>query len=478
MDTLKTQLLTMMMIKGQQSESSLYGFIVLTVIDHVFKITPQVLEWIKSITFKYIEGKASKAIPLLQTTNESSDPKSRIQLTGRLGENDSFFNAIVETITNSDDCTVLTYNKYFFLGARDELRMAPQINAKVLGITVEEGGKRRIEIEIYSHELSMSKLRRFLTHLHERYQMEAQNKLGEKTYYFKEVVQSLPLLPNGQPHYAMAPKMIEFTKKPFHTNRRFTNLFGEEMKEIRRQVEFFIHNRKWYEDKGQPYTLGILLSGAPGLGKTSTIKCIARETERHIININLHGGTTKTQLDNLFYNEKIVCKNPNGSSETYTIPVDKRLYIIEDIDCMADVVLDRGSVKEEEEDHTMKEYFPVTSVKQPETDKQSPEKLDLSFLLNILDGVLETPGRIIIMTSNYPDKLDKALIRPGRIDIAVDFKKCSRSTIKEMIEFFYDTEIESCEVEDKQWTPAEVTRVLFGNTLEKSLEILSTLGRP
>jgi len=44
------------------------------------------------------------------------------------------------------------------------------------------------------------------------------------------------------------------------------------------------------------------------------------------------------------------------------------------------------------------------------------DQLNLSGLLNVLDGVVDSPGRIVIMTSNHPDQLDRALIRPGRID--------------------------------------------------------------
>mmetsp|Transcript_8776 Transcript_8776/g.15926 ORF Transcript_8776/g.15926 Transcript_8776/m.15926 type:complete len:631 (+) Transcript_8776:65-1957(+) len=44
------------------------------------------------------------------------------------------------------------------------------------------------------------------------------------------------------------------------------------------------------------------------------------------------------------------------------------------------------------------------------------DKLDLAGLLNVLDGVVDTPDRIVIMTTNHPEKLDAALIRPGRID--------------------------------------------------------------
>ena len=45
-----------------------------------------------------------------------------------------------------------------------------------------------------------------------------------------------------------------------------------------------------------------------------------------------------------------------------------------------------------------------------------PDALNLAGLLNVLDGVVDTPGRLLVMTSNHPEQLDPALIRPGRID--------------------------------------------------------------
>eukprot|EP00798_Chlamydomonas_sp_ICE-L_P024503 gene24503-10101_t len=44
------------------------------------------------------------------------------------------------------------------------------------------------------------------------------------------------------------------------------------------------------------------------------------------------------------------------------------------------------------------------------------DELNLAGLLNVLDGVVDTPNRIVIMTTNHPEKLDPALIRPGRIN--------------------------------------------------------------
>jgi ATP-dependent Lon protease len=97
------------------------------------------------------------------------------------------------------------------------------------------------------------------------------------------------------------------------------------------------------------------------------------------------------------------------------------------------------------------------------------EKIDLSFLLNLLDGVLEIPGRIVIMTSNFPEKLDHALIRPGRIDVIANFTKCSHQTMIEMMEFFYDIVLTN---EEKQAimrtneyviSPAEMSKIMFEN---------------
>jgi len=58
-----------------------------------------------------------------------------------------------------------------------------------------------------------------------------------------------------------------------------------------------------------------------------------------------------------------------------------------------------------------------------------------------LDGILESNGIIYVITTNYPEKLDKALLRPGRINFTIDFKKSDYHTIKEMLEYFYETKL-------------------------------------
>jgi hypothetical protein len=96
------------------------------------------------------------------------------------------------------------------------------------------------------------------------------------------------------------------------------------------------------------------------------------------------------------------------------------------------------------------------------------DKLDLATLLNVLDGVRETPGRIIVLSTNYPERLDEALLRPGRFDMMLEFEKHTPKVIRQHLEKHYDvtlTEEQWSRIDVKElyhkWTPAEVSQILF-----------------
>jgi len=303
-------------------------------------------------------------------------------------------------------------------------------------------------IEIYSYTLNIEELRSFIKKIEYNYIIKIQNKLGDKLYYFNDVSTGKI----NKNDYNKLPPTISFTMKPFITNRTFKNVIGPESKLIEKIVNFFKNNKKWYDNKGIPYTLGLLLSGPPGGGKTSTIKCVANEMQRHIINVKLHKYITRTQMENLFFND-VINVVQNGKTEQFIIPINNRIYVFEDIDCQEnDIVLERKDIEKPRDEENV-----------------FIEKLSLSCLLNILDGILETPGRIIVMTTNYPELLDKALIRPGRIDLICQFTKCTNEMIIEFIETFYDIILTYGEIqkimalENYKYTPAELTKILFEN---------------
>jgi chaperone BCS1 len=86
----------------------------------------------------------------------------------------------------------------------------------------------------------------------------------------------------------------------------------------------------------------------------------------------------------------------------------------------------------------------------------------------MLDGIHECSGRILIMTTNKVDVLDKALIRPGRIDLKLHFKKCSAYDIAQMIAKFWLIEVPMEDIRpeiDGKYTSADIIN-LFRSTDE------------
>ena len=113
-------------------------------------------------------------------------------------------------------------------------------------------------------------------------------------------------------------------------------------------------------------------------------------------------------------------------------------------------------------------------------DKDKDDELTLSYLLNIIDGIRETPGRIIIITSNNYDSLDAALVRPGRIDYTLKMNNASRETIEEMFLHYYGQPISHyCDPElvpDGVFSPAEIVNIKLGSAGPE--EFLLSMGTP
>jgi hypothetical protein len=92
-----------------------------------------------------------------------------------------------------------------------------------------------------------------------------------------------------------------------------------------------------------------------------------------------------------------------------------------------------------------------------------------------LDGTLESTGRILAISSNFPERIDRALIRPGRIDMIIHFKKCNIDILNRMVSSFYDKPFA---LNDSslyyKWSPAEVNQILFRN-FDKPQEAITEL---
>ncbi|KID93108.1 bcs1 [Metarhizium guizhouense ARSEF 977] len=165
--------------------------------------------------------------------------------------------------------------------------------------------------------------------------------------------------------------------------------------------------RRWYANRGIPYRRGYLLHGPPGTGKSSLSLALAGYFRMKIYIVSLSSAAaTEENLTSLFHELPTRC-----------------VVLLEDIDS--------AGLTHTREDSAAPLAVPGQVPSQVITSANGtkaatplpvpPGRVSLSGLLNILDGVASQEGRILIMTTNHIEKLDKALIRPGRIDMVIPF---------------------------------------------------------
>jgi len=170
-------------------------------------------------------------------------------------------------------------------------------------------------------------------------------------------------------------------------------------------VKEFVSSQDWYRDRGIPYRRGFLLHGPPGCGKTSFITALAGELEYSICVLNL---SDRSMSDDRLQHR--LADAPENS-----------IILLEDIDA--------AFVSREENPQLEGAY-------------KGLNRLTFSGLLNAIDGVTSTEGRVVFMTTNYLDRLDHALIRPGRVDMMQYIGYCSHAQLSKMFSRFYPLETE------------------------------------
>ena len=395
--------------------------------------------------------------------------------------------AHVSKLENIPNLSLITNGQLMMTYKDKPIQISSHIYLKIDSINIGTTGEiNSIKLSLLSNTLSSAELADFIKNLYANYQQEIKNSLGNKIYYFdqKSSTSTAPAMPPPNSDAAAidnykrmristAPKQLSFTMTPFYSNKKFSNIYGDEVRHIEKRINFFMNNKDWYDEKGIPYQIGLLLSGIPGAGKTSIIRALANMTKRHIVNVNFANITTASQLKNLFYSDKLQVYKDSSVSDTqsYFIPTDQRIYVLEELDAIGDIVKQRDESKDKNQSQNV-----------------INDELTLMEILTVLDGTMEIPGRIVIMTTNHPEVLDKALIRPGRIDIQTYFGYSKRELIAEMFEAYYDMSFPQeliCKLPDKMLSPAEIGQILFkhfdniniDNIIEDLNETANRLGR-
>jgi len=339
----------------------------------------------------------------------------------------------------------------------------------------------KITITIYSYKYSLSYLKKYIDNITEKYLTSIKETRQNKRFIY--------FLDKTEFNSNEESKLDCWREDLFESARTFNNIFFDGKKHLIDKIDFFLQNKEWYYEKGIPYSLGIGLHGPPGTGKTSFIKALANYTNRHIVVISLKIIKTKQQLEKFFFENTY-----NDDNEDNSVSWDKKILVFEDIDCIGDIILDRnakftpiktrskknGVFGKSSESNAKAGEMKIGEILQAVCDlnetgtttvhslsKEQPITLD--DILNLWDGIRETPGRILIISSNHYDKLDPALIRPGRIDITHELSNASHNTISDIYLHLFSNKIDRkklLNVKEYFYSPAELINIYVSNKNE------------
>ena len=189
-----------------------------------------------------------------------------------------------------------------------------------------------------------------------------------------------------------------------------------------KHIDNFHTLKEFYKQNGILWKTGILLYGPPGTGKTSIIKGLASKYDKNIAILtpdSLMKENVEQSLKSLGANIFLAIEDVDGCSDTHN---------------------------------------------REKTTEQSPfKKSNIANLLNVLDGLNSAEGTIIIATTNHIEKLDPALIRPGRFDLVIEIGYLTDETYRAYLKRFYTIpNIDSLKVKEKI-TPASLQNLVLAN---------------
>ncbi|KAI9091820.1 BCS1 N terminal-domain-containing protein [Phlyctochytrium arcticum] len=185
-------------------------------------------------------------------------------------------------------------------------------------------------------------------------------------------------------------------------------------------VKEFLASETWYADRGIPYRRGYMFYGKPGTGKTSFVTSLAGEFKLNIYVISLaNKGMTDETLTELMVQTPARC-----------------ILLLEDIDAAFVSRVNQSPPDSPKQRDTwgMKPSAAAAVTTAPNTISTN---VTFSGLLNAIDGVAAQEGRIVCMTTNHLNKLDPALVRPGRVDVKLELGLASREQIRQLFSGFF-----------------------------------------
>ena len=232
-------------------------------------------------------------------------------------------------------------------------------------------------------------------------------------------------------------------------NRDFDSLFFKGKDDITTVLKNFKEGTLFPKHLPIDNKLGIILYGPPGTGKSGFIAAVANFLNRDILLVNMNRIKTRKELDEL------LCYD----SKTH-------IWVFEEFDCAAGVA--RRDSKPEQNDELSPYAMMLlnqkekseTLINELRSEKAAlNDKLDLQYLLTKLDGLESATDRLIIATTNHPELIDPALLRPGRFGIQINLTYCTKEMLASIIGMIFQVPAGSIDltgIKEDLWTPAEI----------------------
>jgi hypothetical protein len=278
-------------------------------------------------------------------------------------------------------------------------------------------------------------------------------------------------------------------KSTIYPNRPIESVFLQDgvMESIIKHIEDFMSSEKDYRKHGFPFHTGILLYGPPGTGKTSVVSAIGSSMGMDIYKINLSSVSSDSDLEALFSRispNSIVLLEDIDAVNTITATRDGKTkfddfdpsasnydeeYYEEELDLIDEEELD--ILDDDDLDMTAEELpqaiAELTGAPDVVPVRQRPSSpgVTLSGLLNVLDGITSPEGAVYFMTTNHPENLDPALIRPGRVDLRKKIDYLNTAQLQNIVKSFEELEGYTPPVvtlEDKI-TPGDIISIFRNN---------------
>lgn len=252
--------------------------------------------------------------------------------------------------------------------------------------------------------------------------------------------------------------------------KTFNALFFPAKVQLLKLIDDFMNKTGKYAIPGYPQKLVLLLYGPPGTGKTSLAKSLAHYTKRDLFAISLSRIHSDEELIKCMFSSRVALPSNASSNDSYmskeeeTVKVDPQnlVYILEDIDATTDLVLrdETGPTPETEvadaktgvaesrqssssetasnDTASSKNSEPLREVVDVTSRNQKPaSSLTIRGLTEALNGVLDFPQRIIVMTTNHVEHLHSELVRPGVVTMRLQMSNLDAESAVQMVAHYF-----------------------------------------